>query len=243
MPRPLLRGGRKVRLVDGRRVRWLLRRGLLDRRGRRFMNEYDPYLQDTGHRALEAMNPSTMQQPFVPCFAVVDEAGRGMYPLGGIVYNDAAVPPYQWSADNLGEVENGILKRADSVAELAAIIGCDAAQLEASLSRWNAACAEGTDADHGRPGASMVPISRPPFYVGEIWPVVSNTQGGPVHDACQRVLNGFGEPIPGLYEAGEVGSIWGHLYLSGANLSECFIGGRIAGREAGARAPWSAPNA
>lgn len=212
---------------------------LLDRRGRRFMNEYDPYLQDTGARALDVMDPATMRQPHVPCFAVVDEAGRAMYPLGGVVFNDDAVTPYEWSADNLKEVENGILKRADSIAELAAIIGCDIATLEASLARWNAACAAGNDADHGRPPESLVALAKPPFYVGEIWPVVSNTQGGPVHDAFQRVLNGFGEPIPGLYEAGEVGSIWGHLYLSGANLSECFIGGRIAGREASARAPWA----
>jgi succinate dehydrogenase/fumarate reductase flavoprotein subunit len=208
---------------------------LLDRNGRRFMNEYDPYLQDTGHRALDAMDPSTMRQPFVPCFAVVDEVGRQMYPLGGVVYNDSAVLPVEWSADNLREVENGLLKKADSIAELAGLIGCDEQVLAGSLDRWNAACAAGADADHSRPSASLVPIATPPFYVGDIWPVVSNTQGGPVHDAQQRVLNPYGEPIPGLFEAGEVGSIWGHLYLSGANLSECFIGGRIAGRNAASR--------
>ncbi|MBE9552155.1 MAG: FAD-binding protein, partial [Proteobacteria bacterium] len=53
-----------------------------------------------------------------------------------------------------------------------------------------------------------------------------------VHDTSQRVLNPFGEPIPGLYAAGELGSVFGHLYMSGGNLAECFIGGRIAGREA-----------
>lgn len=68
--------------------------------------------------------------------------------------------------------------------------------------------------------------------------MVSNTQGGPVHDAVQRVIDPYGEPIARLYEAGEVGSIWGHLYLSGANLSECFTGGRIAGREVAALLPW-----
>jgi predicted oxidoreductase len=77
-----------------------------------------------------------------------------------------------------------------------------------------------------------VPIATPPFYFGEVWPVVSNTQGGPVHDERQRVLDPFGEPIPGLYVAGELGSIWGYLYLSGGNLAECFITGRIAGEVA-----------
>lgn len=211
---------------------------LLDRRGRRFMNEYEPYLQDTGHRPLDVMDPSTVQQPFIPCHVVVDEVGRQMYPLGGVVFNDRDVTPYEWSADNLKEVQNGILTKCDTIADLASAIGCKEDVLRASLDTWNEACAAGHDNAHGRPPKTMAPIRTPPFYVGEIWPVVSNTQGGPVHDAMQRVLDPFGEPIPRLYEAGEVGSIWGHLYLSGANLSECFIGGRIAGRKAAGLDPW-----
>jgi predicted oxidoreductase len=76
----------------------------------------------------------------------------------------------------------------------------------------------------------------PPFHAARVWPVVSNTQGGPVHDAEQRVLDAFGRPIPRLYAAGECGSLFGHLYMSGGNLAECFIGGRIAGRGAAAEA-------
>ena len=195
------------------------------------MNEYQPYLQDTGHRALDVMNPDTQQYPYIPCFMIVDDPGREMYPLGGVVFNDREVEPYEWSGDNLKEVGLGILRKAESLAELADHIGCAPAKLEASIEKWNSACAAGEDDDFKRPSQSMTPITSAPYFVGEIWPVVSNTQGGPVHDARQRVLNSYGEPIPGLYEAGEVGSIWGHLYMSGANLSECFIGGRIAGRE------------
>jgi succinate dehydrogenase/fumarate reductase flavoprotein subunit len=204
---------------------------LVDGEGGRFMNEYQPYLQDTGHRALDVMNPDTQQYPYIPCYMIVDDPGRKMYPLGGVVFNDREVEPYEWSGDNLKEVELGILRKAESLAELADHIGCAPAKLEASIVKWNTACAAGEDDDFKRPSQSMTPITSAPYFVGEIWPVVSNTQGGPVHDARQRVLNSYGEPIPGLYEAGEVGSIWGHLYMSGANLSECFIGGRIAGRE------------
>jgi len=60
----------------------------------------------------------------------------------------------------------------------------------------------------------------------------SNTQGGPVHDAQQRIIDVFGKPIPRLYSAGELGSSFGHLYLSGGNIAECFVTGRIAGRNA-----------
>ena len=67
-------------------------------------------------------------------------------------------------------------------------------------------------------------------------PIVSNTQGGPAHDAAQSVLDAFGAPIPGLFEAGEIGSVFGHIYMSGGNLAECFVGGRIAGQNAAAAA-------
>jgi succinate dehydrogenase/fumarate reductase flavoprotein subunit len=46
------------------------------------------------------------------------------------------------------------------------------------------------------------------------------------------VLAPFGRPFRGLYTAGELGSAFGHLYMSGGNLAECFIGGAIAGSNA-----------
>ena len=36
----------------------------------------------------------------------------------------------------------------------------------------------------------------------------------------------------GTVAAGELGSVFGHLYLASSNLTECFGGGRIAGLEA-----------
>lgn len=207
---------------------------LLSKNGRRFMNECPPYVQDTGHRPLDLYDPVTQTFPYVPAYALVDEDGRKMYPLAKMVYNDRDAKRYDWSSDNLREVELGILKRADSVAELATLMNVPANELTATLERWNRQCEAGRDDDFERPSGTMTRVRTPPFYFGEVWPVVSNTQGGPVHDTRQRVLNPFGEPIPRLYEAGELGSIWGHLYLSGGNLSECFITGAIAGREAAA---------
>jgi succinate dehydrogenase/fumarate reductase flavoprotein subunit len=205
---------------------------LIDRCGRRFMNEYQPYLQDTGHRGMDRFDPDTQRFPAVPAYLLVDEEGRKMYPLATSIINDPDHQPYAWSKDNLREVELGILKRASSLAETARLMQVDEQVLAATLADWNAACASGGPEAFGRPPATRVPIATPPFYFGEVWPVVSNTQGGPVHDERQRVLDPFGEPIPGLYVAGELGSIWGYLYLSGGNLAECFITGRIAGEVA-----------
>jgi succinate dehydrogenase/fumarate reductase flavoprotein subunit len=78
----------------------------------------------------------------------------------------------------------------------------------------------------------MMPIATPPFSAAAVFPIVSNTQGGLDHDADQRVLDVFGAPIPGLTVAGELGSSFGHLYMSGGNIAECFVGGRIAGETA-----------
>ncbi len=208
---------------------------LLDRNGRRFMNEYDPYVQDTGHRGLDRFDPSAQHFPTVPAWLLVDDEGRRLYPLAKTIVNDPDHDAYAWSDDNEREVELGILKRAHSVGELAGIMNVDAAVLQSTLDRWNTACTSGQPDELGRPAATRMPIATAPFLVGEVWPVVSNTQGGPVHDERQRVLDPFGDAITGLYVAGELGSIWGRLYLSGGNLSECFITGRAAGREAAAR--------
>jgi succinate dehydrogenase/fumarate reductase flavoprotein subunit len=212
---------------------------VLDKRGRRFMNEYAPYYQDTGHRPFDAFDPIAQEFANIPAFLVVDEEGRKQYPLGQAVINDRAFEPYEWSKDNLKEVANGVLTKLDSVEALAKHIGADLDVLMESLARWNEACDTGVDQDYRRPAGGMTPVRTAPFYVGEVWPLVNNTQGGPIHDARQRVLNSFGEPIPRLYEAGELGSIWSYLYLGGGNLGECFVTGRIAGAEAAGLPSWA----
>jgi succinate dehydrogenase/fumarate reductase flavoprotein subunit len=204
---------------------------LLDRSGRRFMNEYQPYTQDTAHRQLHYFDPTIQDYPRIPGFFLCDENGRKLYPLGRPTSNDPDVY-YEWSNDNLKEVENGILKKANTIVELARMLGGDPAAIEASVTRWNSQCAAGADSDFGRPAGTMMPVSTPPFYGARMWPVCSNTQGGPVHDGKQRIIDAYGDPIPNLYSAGEMGSAFGHLYLSGGNIAECFITGRIAGANA-----------
>ncbi|NIA67882.1 FAD-binding protein [Pelagibius litoralis] len=204
---------------------------LLDQDGRRFMNEYEPYVQDTGARPLAAFDPGRQGFPRNPAYLITDNAGRSLYPLGKPTRNDPEVQ-YDWSPDNLDEVVSGLFRPARDIASLAALIGAERQQVEGGIARWNAACDAGSDRDFGRPSSSLHALIEPPFYVAEVHPIVSNTQGGPEHDAQQRVVDPFGQPITGLYAAGECGSLFGHLYMSGGNLAECFIGGEIAGRNA-----------
>lgn len=202
---------------------------LLDKASQRFMNEYQPYTQDTSHRPMHLFDPVKQDYPRIPGYLVCDENGRKLYPLGRPTSNDKELY-YEWSADNKKEVELGILKTARSLRELAQKLGAEPQPFEASIARWNEMCRAGKDGDFGRPPGTMVPIDTPPFYGAHAWPVCSNTQGGPVHDGKQRIIDVYGDPIPRLYAAGEMGSAFGHLYMSGGNIAECFVSGRIAGR-------------
>jgi predicted oxidoreductase len=65
------------------------------------------------------------------------------------------------------------------------------------------------------------------------------TLGGVVTDLSGRCLSSNGEPLPGLYAAGEVngfggGGMMGYNALEGTFLGGCLFSGRTAGRAAGA---------
>jgi uncharacterized protein len=65
------------------------------------------------------------------------------------------------------------------------------------------------------------------------------TLGGLQTDLSSRVLTASGEPLPGLYAAGEVagfggGGVHGYRALEGTFLGGCLFSGRVAGRAAAA---------
>lgn len=206
-------------------VPWIL----VDQQGRRFANEYEPYPGDTGVRHFSHFDASRAAHTRLPAYMIVDRKGLELYPLGRAIANDPAMT-FRWSNDNQREVDLGILRRAETLAELAQSLGMAPTALQAEVARWNAACDAGVDQDHGRRPETMMPLREAPYYAAEVWPLVINTQGGPVHDADQRVIDVFGEPIEGLYAAGELGSVFGHVYVAGGNLAECVVGGRNAAR-------------
>lgn len=218
---------------DNRKMIWIA----VDRFGRRFMDEYPPAPQDTGARPLEYYDADLQDYPRIPCYLIFDEQGRKLGPLAMVIVNDERYH-YRWSEDNSVEIEKGWILKGGTVEEIAARIKVEARVLGSTVERWNRQCAAGRDEDFGRPPKTMMPILRPPFYAMEAWPIVSNTQGGLVRDPDQRVLDPMGTPIARLYVAGELSSIFGHLYLEAGNITECFVGGRIAGRNAAEERPW-----
>ncbi|KIV85943.1 hypothetical protein PV11_01591 [Exophiala sideris] len=70
-------------------------------------------------------------------------------------------------------------------------------------------------------------------YVGTVTPVVHYTMGGVLFTPDAEVLDASGQPIDGLWAAGEItGGIHGANRLGGSSLLECVVFGRIAGRNA-----------
>jgi len=219
---------------ENRKMIWIA----VDRFGRRFMDEYPPAPQDTGTRPLEFYDADIQDYPRIPCYLIFDEEGRKLGPAAMVIVNDERYH-YRWSEENSVEIEKGWIVRADTIDDIAFRIKVDPKVLRATVDRWNSHCVIGTDPDFHRPPKTMMPLLKPPFYAMEAWPIVSNTQGGPVHDPEQRVLDPLGKPIPRLYVAGEISSIFGHLYLEAGNITECFVGGKIAGKNAAREEPWS----
>lgn len=72
-------------------------------------------------------------------------------------------------------------------------------------------------------------------YVGKVTPVLHFTMGGVLFNDDAQVLDEQGEPIRGLWAAGEVtGGLHGQNRLGGSSLLECAVFGRIAGNGAAA---------
>jgi predicted oxidoreductase len=98
--------------------------------------------------------------------------------------------------------------------------------------------ANGEQADEWRVGlGSGVPIEEPPYLTIRLVPATAKAFGGVDVDLYGRVVDPSGEPIPGLYAAGELtgmagGSMVGDLSFSGS-LSAVLLSIKIAGQTAG----------
>jgi predicted oxidoreductase len=145
---------------------------------------------------------------------------------------------YEWSLDNSKEISRGWIKRGKTVSDLANQIGVDSQVLEETVTGYNAFCKAGKDGAFSRAPDTLTTIETAPYYAISLVPSLLNTMGGPRRDRLARVIGNNGKPIPHLYSAGELGSIWGFLYEAAGNLTECLAFGRIAGRQAAAEEPW-----
>lgn len=145
----------------------------------------------------------------------------------------------------------GAVRRAADVNALAAIVGCDAGTLAATLAAVRPdAVVEDSPAPRS-PGESGEPSSpgadgrrfrralRAPYAAIRVTGALFHTQGGLDVDAHCRVLDTRGVPLPNLLAAGGAArgvsgdAVWG--YLSGNGLLSAVAGGAIAAATMAAR--------
>lgn len=136
--------------------------------------------------------------------------------------------------------------KADTIAELAEMLGIPAESAERTIAQFNAACRPGNFHPTELDGLATKgleppktnwarPIDTPPFYGYPLRPGVTFTYLGLKVDETARV-SGPGGPYANIWAAGEImaGSILGQGYLAGFGMTIGTVFGRIAGREAAA---------
>ena len=171
--------------------------------GRRFVNEALNYHDFS--RVFANIDPATSQYANIPAYLVMDSRFVSRYPVAGNpVFSEPAEAP-DW------------MVRADTLAELAQIIGVDPAGLEETVARFNPPAERGEDPEFGRgssaqdrhlgdpqnlPNPCLAPLAAPPFYAVQLHPGALGTAGGLRADLDGRVLDWNGIPLPGLYAAG-----------------------------------------
>lgn len=207
---------------------------IVDKSGKRFMNESASYV-DCGHWQYER----NKQVPAIPAFLIFDQHHHKYYPLG------VGLP----GAEPKEYFESGMLTKADTLSELALKMGIDPKGLEETVKQFNQYAIQGKDEDFHRgdsaydriysdpgvkPNPNLAPITKPPFYSVRVWPGDLGTKGGLLTDEFARVLNDKGDPIQGLYAAGNTSaSVMGHTYPGpGSTIGPAMVFGMIAGRHA-----------
>ena len=208
---------------------------IVNQLGRRYMNESASYHAAGG----EMIRLNSPECPTAPSWFIFDGWYRSRYAVGpmlpGPPSRDGAVKPSLWE----------VLRKGETLAELAAAIEVDADVLATTVARFNEHAAQGEDPDFERgvngydryygdprhtPNPCLKPLEQAPYYALKIFPGDIGTKGGVVTDEHGRALAGDGEPIAGLYAIGNSSaSVMGRAYPgAGATLGPAMTFGYLA---------------
>ncbi len=219
---------------------------VVDNLGRRYAAERritkDPSRYIFYKEALQ-FDTVTLTYPRIPSWMIFDST---LMQAGALVSASAAAyNGIDWDKGNLNALRNGWILQGETLAELAAKIRAhpenkelmDAAALTQQVETWNRHCDAGNDPDFHTDPDTMGPVRKPPFFAIPLYPGGPNTKGGLRANARREVLDWDDQPIPRLYTAGEISSVFQFVYQGGGNLAECIVFGRIAGANAAVEAP------
>lgn len=107
-----------------------------------------------------------------------------------------------WEKEFEEAVERGAVSKADTLEELAEMMGLNPDKVVAAVDHWNnEICAKGEDTDLSMPykKAWLIPVDTPPYYGIAVGGQVSKVMAGLRVNPKMQVINEEGDPIPGLY--------------------------------------------
>lgn len=161
----------------------------------------------------------------VLCNAAFNQTGSAYY-----VLSDQSLVDRQGNQEAVdAAVAEGKVFKADTLEELADIMGMKAENLTAAVADYNASVETGATDTFGRYTFNHTLDSAPYYCSAALRPMILYTCGGLEINAAAQVLNEQGNPIPSLYAAGEVaGGLHGSNRIAGNGISEPIIFGQIA---------------
>ena len=131
--------------------------------------------------------------------------------------------------------DKGLLTKCDDYKALAELIGTDEETIKETIENWIETVKNNEDKEFGRKGMDETrsDMSVAPYYAVQISPGIHHTMGGVEVNTNSEVLDKDGNPIPGLYAAGEVtGGIHGANRLGGNAVTDIVVFGRNAAKHA-----------
>lgn len=187
-------------------------------RGERFMNE-DTWSQGKSLSALTTAGNSDhawsiFDSKWLDQIPETIPIGGGMFWVpSGWEYNTPWTPDADQGFLEKG-LEDGLVKQADTVEELAAAIAADEPQFDQEtfikeFNRYNELCKAGKDTDFGKRSELLYELANPPYYAAKFGGCRMTAPGGLVINTKSQVLNEDDQPIEGLYA---VGNVSGGLY-------------------------------
>lgn len=211
---------------------------MVNRTGKRFVNEASNY--NAFGSAFHVQDVAKFEYSNLPCWSIFDQE---------------CVDNYGFVQTKPGEPVLDFVMRADTVGELAEKLDVPSDTLEETIATWNANVEAGFDPDFSRgesaqdmwwgdaakgatKAATLGTLEKAPFYAIEVTSGSLGTKGGPKTDTNGQVLDLDGDPIIGLYAAGNVmASPMGMTYGgAGGTLGPGMTFGYLAGRHAAEQA-------
>jgi 3-oxosteroid 1-dehydrogenase len=214
---------------------------MVNAQGKRFLNEATNY--NASAAAFHVIDPDTMRLVNLPCWVIFDHDHFSRYGFGAVPGAEPVTP---------GDGGPEWMVSADDLRGLAEKLGIPTGALVSTVERWNSNVAGGRDPDFGRgehahdrwwgdpsfdrstTASTLGPLETAPFHAARVRPGTIGTKGGPRTNAGAQVLDLGGEPIPGLFAAGNVmASCMGPGYGgAGGTLGPAIVFGYLAGRTA-----------